>query len=419
VVLLGAPGVDAQQLIGEAFLIDNTRRLWTEFYNTAGGGRGKVCTELYRPCRGDVYEFAAPRIVEDGRVAGKDGLAAPDELVNVEIDVTNVGDEAGKAKLQMWAGDAIVFPPEPKESGTIAPGATATVKLPGRITRNATCGQELMLDIRAPGGKGPSRTVAPVVLGLKQAALESFEGGLPAGWQVNAQGTDTATQGRWAAGTPQRSLFYDYTLQPGAAFSGSGAMVTGLSADEVDNVDGSTSVTSAPFAVAGLPDPHLSYQAYFVAADFDPLAGKEVLVPAKAGSLVVEASTDGQTWTEVDRVSGMANGWQRRLVRLGPPLAARQPGADSVRFRFVAAESPDFPVVVEAVIDDVGIFSAAPSCAAAGPGAEPDPKYVAPPSEDGGGCSVAIGGAAGGGAGGGLLAALLGLWLIAHRRRRR
>ena len=161
VVLLGAPGVDTQQLIGEAFLIDNTRRLWTEFYNMAGGGRGKVCTDLYRPCRGDAYEFGTPRVVEDGRVPGKDGLAAPDELVTVEIDVTNVGDQPGKARVQLSAGDALVFPPEPKETGTIAPAQMTTVKLPGRITRNASCGQELALDIRAPGGKGPSRAVSP------------------------------------------------------------------------------------------------------------------------------------------------------------------------------------------------------------------------------------------------------------------
>ena len=100
--------------------------------------------------------------------------------------------------------------------------------MPGRITRNVTCGQELGLDIRAPGVKGPSRAVAPVVLGLKPGPIETFDGaGLPAGWQVNPDGTDSATQGRWALGAPQRSLFFDYTLQPGAAFSGSGAMVTG------------------------------------------------------------------------------------------------------------------------------------------------------------------------------------------------
>jgi MYXO-CTERM domain-containing protein len=351
--------------------------------------------------------------VEDGRVPGKDGLAAPDELVTVEIDVTNVGDQPGKAKVQLSAGDALVFPPEPKETGTIAPGQMTTLKLPGRITRNASCGEELALDIRAPGGKGPSRAVTPVVVGLKAGPMESFDGpGLPAGWQVNADGKDTGTKGRWEAGTPQRSLFYDYTLQPGAAFSGSGAAVTGLSADEIDNVEGRTSLTSAAYAIKGLADPRLSYQVYFVSADFDALAGKEVLVPSPAGSLAVEASLDGTTWTEVDRVTGMANGWQRRLVSLAPVLGAG--GADSVRFRFVVEETGMIPVVVEAVLDDVGVFSAAPSCAGAGPGVEPDAKYVAPAVDGSGGCSFGGGGSA---AASGALLAALGLLLMMRRRR--
>jgi hypothetical protein len=352
-------------------------------------------------------------VVEDAKLAGKDGLAAPDELVTVEVDVTNVGSEPGKAKLSVWAGDALVFPAEPKESGTIAPGATATVKLPARITRNLTCGQELNLDIRSPGAKGPSRAVLPVVLGLKPGSVESFDGpGLPAGWQVNPEGKDTGAAGRWEVGTPQRSQFFDFTLQPGAAYSGSGAAVTGAAASETDNVEGQTTLQSAPFVVKGLADPHLSYQAYFVAADFDVATAKEVLIPAPSGALVVQASLDGTSWAEVDRVTGMGVTWQRRVVPLRG-LGAGLASADAVRFRFVAEEvnANAFPVV-EAVLDDVGVFSTAPSCAGAGPGVEPDPKWVAPPKDDGGGCSL------GGGGGGGLGTLLVALGLLLARRRR-
>jgi MYXO-CTERM domain-containing protein len=100
-----------------------------------------------------------------------------------------------------------------------------------------------------------------------------------------------------------------------------------------------------------------------------------------------------------------------RLAALGASLAS----AETVRFRFVAEEvgANAFPVV-EAVLDDVGVFSAAPSCAGSGPGVEPDPRWVAPPTVEGGGCSV------GNGAGGGGLGVLLvALGLILVRRRRR
>jgi MYXO-CTERM domain-containing protein len=71
--------------------------------------------------------------------------------------------------------------------------------------------------------------------------------------------------------------------------------------------------------------------------------------------------------------------------------------------------------VVEAVLDDVSILSAAPSCAGAGPGVEPDARYVAPPNEDvDGGCSYG-----GRGAGGGALLAAIGMIVVALRRRRR
>jgi MYXO-CTERM domain-containing protein len=102
------------------------------------------------------------------------------------------------------------------------------------------------------------------------------------------------------------------------------------------------------------------------------------------------------------------------VVRLAP-LGASLASAETVRFRFVAEEvgASAFPVV-EAVLDDVGVFSAAPSCAGTGPGVEPDARYVAPPKDDGG-CSMGRG-AGGGGLGVALVA--LGMILVARRRRR-
>ena len=57
-----------------------------------------------------------------------------------------------------------------------------------------------------------------------------------------------------------------------------------------------------------------------------------MLKPDLADSLRVLASTDGMSWTEIDRVTGMDLGWQRRLVKLSqvlPPDALA--GADKER----------------------------------------------------------------------------------------
>jgi aminopeptidase S len=179
------------------------------------------------------------------------------------------------------------------------------------------------------------------------------------GWTVNPDGNDTATTGRWELGTPERSDAFEFVVQPGAAWSGTRAFVTGTAKGENasanDVSDGFTTLQSPPFSLAGLTKPRLSYQVYFVAADFV----NEVLVPAANDALRVQASSDGKTWTDVDRLTGMALGWQRRIVRLDDKLPALGP---SLRFRFVAEDS-DVPTVVEAVIDDVGVFGEAPPAA--------------------------------------------------------
>jgi hypothetical protein len=420
VVLLGPPGVGADQLIGEAFAIDNSRRLWTEFYNEAGGGRGKVCTELFRPCRGPAFDFTEARLVEAASVKEKDGVVTPGEQMDLELRVTNQGSEAGRAKLTVNAGAALTMKAATVDSPELAPGASAVVKLAGRATRAMACAQTVMLDVTAPGRLGSSRGRLPVVLGILPQKLESFDDAEPAGWRVNPDGTDAGMAGRWARGEPQRTLAFDYTLQPGAAFSGRNAFATGLTAAQEDNVEGKTTLESPPFAIAGVRAPMLSYQVYFVAADF----AQEVLVPAPSGSLQVLASIDGKPFVEIDRLTGMATGWQRRIVPLAGAPGAADAGAGpaAVQLRFVVEEATVAArPVVEAVIDDVGIFGEAPACEGAGePGAEPDGGVDEEVDDGGGGCGCRVAARGGGGVGSvGALGALVGLALLLGRRRAR
>jgi MYXO-CTERM domain-containing protein len=381
VMLLGAPGVPADLLIGEAFQIDNTRRLWTDFYNAAGGGRGKVCTELLRPCRGDAFELAELELVEADSLRSKDGAVSHGEPIQLKVKVTNVGDAPGRPKLIVESQGLLSMSPLQGEGPTLAPGQSQVMSLPGRVNADATCGRPFTVDVRTPGAKGPSRTIFQSVVGLVPKQVESFDGGQAAGWRVNPDGSDTGTVGRWAQGTPQPSVAFGYTLQPGAAYSGSSAFVTGIPVDELDsdNVDGKTTVESAAFGIKQLREPHLSYQVYFVSTDF----AQELLVPAPAGALRVEAAVDGGAWTEVDRMVGMATGWQRRLVRLTDKLGPAVGTGAEVRFRFIAEETTDSAVpIVEAILDDVGIFAESAGCDAAATVTE-----TPPPPPDQGGCS--------------------------------
>jgi hypothetical protein len=387
VLLLGAPGVNVSDLIGEAFQIDNTRRLWTEFYNSAGGGRGKVCTELLRPCRGDAYEIGELELVESPTLQTRDGAVTRGEAMNVQVKVTNVGDAPGRARLTVESQGLLAMSPVTGQTEMLSPGQSAVVSLPGRVNASATCGQPFTLDVQTPGAKGPSRAFFQAALGITPRQVETFDGGPAAGWRVNPDGSDVGTTGRWSQGTPARSVELEYTLQPGAAFSGAGAFVTGLTGEPLDNVEGKTTLESPPFGIRGLRQPYLSYQVYFVATDFK----NEVLVPG-AGFLKVEASVDGGAWTELDRVSGMATGWQRRLVRLSDRVGSVVASGAEVRFRFVAEEPMTGALpVVEAVLDDVGLYEESPGCDPATPIA---PEVPAP--SEGGGCACEVGAAGAG-----------------------
>jgi hypothetical protein len=193
----------------------------------------------------------------------------------------------------------------------------------GRVASGAVCAEQISLEVTAPGARGASRSTVVLALGMRLEKVDSLEDGA-AGWQVNPDGKDTGEAGRWALGTPPRSVAFDYVLQPGAAFSGTHAFVTGLGAEQTDNVEGRTTLESPAFALAGLREPQLSYQVYFVSADFQD----EVLIPSASGSLRVEASVDGGPWVEVDRAEGLTTGWQRRIVPLAAAIGARAPIAD-------------------------------------------------------------------------------------------
>ena len=297
VVLVVAPGVPSAQRIGEAFQIDNTRRHWTDFYNTAGGGRGRVCTQLLRPCRGATFELGDLELVEAPTLTTKDGAPTRGEAVVLNVKVTNAGDVAGRADLIVESQGLLDMSPVGAQTGVLEPGQSAVVAVQGRVNAAAACGVPFTVDVRTPGTKGPSRAFFQATLGLLPKQIESFDGGAAPGWRVNPDGSDTGEDGRWALGSPLASVEFDYTLQPGAAFSGAGAFVTGPSDAELDNVEGKTTLESPAFGIKGMREPYLSYQVYFVAAEFF----QELLVPepsgVPAGGGVGGRGRTGRRWT--------------------------------------------------------------------------------------------------------------------------
>lgn len=394
VVLVTHPGYSTATAVGEAYRIDRTRALWDDFYNAAVGGRGRVCTTLLHPCRGDVLTFGDPQFLE--RVAdpaSRDGVLAPGESFVVSIPVIAAGTEASASSVTLTAPDGITLSRASASPGRLAPGESGVATFEGRVGDGVPCGQPLRFELSAPGRLGPSRDAAEVVLGLRPGPVDDLEGEV-GGWRVNPDGKDTADQGAWERATPQRTVAFDFVLQAAGAWSGSQAFVTGAApgADPSDNdVDhGRTTLESPPFSLAGLREPRLHYRAYFVTADFY----KEMLVPGTEDGLRVFAATDGVEWVEVDRLAGMDLGWRERRIKLGDHFTPEALARGTVRVRFVAEDAGVVDNVVEAAIDDIGLYGEAPSCAGPlpEPPAEParDAAAELPQALGGGGCACRL-----------------------------
>ena len=422
VVLVTAGGVPTDLAIGEAMRIDRSRRLWVDFYNNAGGGRGKVCTELLRPCRGLALGYGpAATITRDALVVIGDRGAAPGDRFDLEIPVTSTGDQARpvRLRLEVQGGHLSLDRPE-VPLPAIAPGQKFNLRLDGRVAASAPCAQPIRIDlttVESGARVNPSRGSVEVMVGAVPGPLDDLEAA-PERWRVDPDGTDTSPTGRWQIGAAERSEHLDFVMQPEGAFSGRNALVTGIAkgADAIANdvARGVTTVESPPISLTGLMRPTLSYRVYFVAADFD----QEVLIPGTGDSLRVLASADGAAWTEVDQVTGMAVGWQRRLVKLADRLPAAALAGGSLKLRFVAEDGGAVDNIVEAVVDDVGLLGEAASCGQpppdGGPPRDDAGTVVNPPPGD---CGCHLGGRAAptpAAAG----TALLVLLLVGARRRR-
>ncbi len=166
------------------------------------------------------------------------------------------------------------------------------------------------------------------------------------GWTVNPDGTDTApAAGRWARGHPQPTSSGGVTLQPGTVPSGRSAFITGLAAGTsagADDLDGTTTIRSAPITLAAAPGQRLTFRWLFAhAADSSAVDHLRAIVEAQDGTQIV-------VWERVGSPARLAGTWGSASV----PLDAWD--GQVVRIRFEATDSAA-DSTVEAGIDDVRV----------------------------------------------------------------
>ncbi len=269
-------------------------------------------------CPGLVLEFAAPSIVDPSGGTTMTVQIAEDE---------GVEHLAGSGLLHWNAGSGFQV-----TAMTPAGEDLYTATFPA-----IACGSEIDFYVSVQTVDGEVFTaprLAPEETAMVVAADElatyaaiDFESDL--GWTVASEQILT---GPWERGVPAGGGLRG---DPATDQDGSGQCWTTGLGQNVDLDGGPTTLTTAPFDLAGATDPILSYARWFTNDDQDE------------DRLRVEISNDGgASWQLLEEVAGGPNGWTIARFRVADVVA---PTSD-MRLRFIAADQPNNSVT-EAAID--------------------------------------------------------------------
>ncbi len=172
-------------------------------------------------------------------------------------------------------------------------------------------------------------------------------------WQVNLQGTDTATTGDWEHGDPigttqdgnQLQPEFDHTAAPGVNCWFTGQHVPGESSGYSDIDGGATSITSPVYDVSGLGAVEVSYWRWYT---------NNLGSNPGGGTWLVQVSNDGgSSWSNVESTTASNNAWQQVSFVLNDHYA----DPSQMRLRFSASDDGSGSLV-EAALDDLTISAA-------------------------------------------------------------
>jgi hypothetical protein len=162
-------------------------------------------------------------------------------------------------------------------------------------------------------------------------------------WQVNPDGTDTATKGAWSRGNPSGTAVTGHPMQLGTTVSGISDLATGLpsgAGPSVYDLDGTTTVRSVPIQLPDTTGP-LSFAYYF--------AHSTTSTTADSFKVFVEAAG---TRTEIYHENGSKVMDPASWRRVSLPLTDW--AGQSIQIVFQASDAAAGSTV-EAAVDDVRI----------------------------------------------------------------
>lgn len=393
-VLVTRPGETTADLADKITKLETGRITWETKHRQWSLSRSTMCTDLSAPCPLAIARVDQLVAEEDPDDSDGDGIIEPGERVRLRAVIANDGTEdATDAEAELATEARGVTIPGPETLPPIPAGQSIEHPFYLEIDGEA-CGQVIDVDLRARIAHRAWKGTASFRPGLIDAAPETFA--TDAGWQVNVDSRDVTVSGAWAHAVGDATYFAGRTLQPNGGAGGptDAAWFTDpAGAWDAGELTGKSSLYSGPIDVTGMYQPIVRFKLWYLALDRELTQ----LTPSTIEHLVIEASTDGETWIEIDRVGGEPARWVDHESPL--PVDFDTSGGE-LQLRFVAEDlEPVANRIVEIGIDDVAIVSLSPACADAG--------------DDGCGCRSADPAGA---------AALLGLTLLglaAVRRRRR
>ena len=358
IILVTRPGETVADVMDQVDKLEVGRLAWENKHAAWTDYRSTMCTEVAGPCPLAVARVGNLQITEDPENSDNDGIIEPGETIRVDVTFENTGLEDALATVTVSSATPGVHVPEPFELPVIAAAQTFAHTFTIEIDSEA-CGENVELMVESRIEARTWRQVGRFRPGvIDDMTREDFRD--PADWVGNPDGTDNVTQGAWAHGIPNTTLFSGRLLQPTGGADGvfDGVWFTGpTGAWDDSELFGETTLESTPFDLTGQYAPILRFNLWYVAYDRTPTD----LTPSQLDHLIVQGSSDGgETWIELERISSNHPlFWESHEV----PLTGLEPTADvRVRFRAIDDQGPDTRLV-EIGVDDISFISLSASCA--------------------------------------------------------
>lgn len=357
VILVTRPGETVADAMAKIDKLNTGRIAWENTHAAWTDHRSTMCTEITGPCPLAVARVGNLQIEESPDDSDNDGIIEPREKIRVGLTVENNGLEEAIATLTVSANVPGVRVPDPIELPVIATAQTIGHTFDIEIDGEA-CGEDIELMVETQIEARTWRQVGKFRPGVVESERrENFDD--PADWGGDPDGTDSVVQGAWAHGIPASTFFAGRLLQPTGGADGvfDGAWFTGPAGDwDEGELHGESTLESAPIDMSELYAPILRFNVWYVAYDRSLTA----LTPSPLDHLIIEGSSDGgETWIELDRMTGGPRFWEQHEV----PLTGVEPTADvRIRFRAIDTDGPDTRLV-EIGVDDVSFISLSAVCA--------------------------------------------------------